>query len=140
MHSSPDDQEDDLFPSNDGASTPKLAQAPSELSPPTPQHGPPSNNETIAPSSATATASNISAPLSYPVANPSALNENGKRILRSEAGARTHPWDRDEEGPGWVWRNKKAQEESARSWDNIVDKDRMIKASYGDVLAPRAGT
>ena len=28
--------------------------------------------------------------------------------------------------PGWAWRNKRAQDESAKAMDMVVEKDRMI--------------
>ncbi|OQU98371.1 hypothetical protein CLAIMM_04167 [Cladophialophora immunda] len=42
--------------------------------------------------------------------------------------------DRDGRGkPGWAWRNKKAQEERQRAWENIVDRDFSLK-EFGDVM------
>lgn len=35
--------------------------------------------------------------------------------------------------PGWGWKNKKAQEDMQRAWDNIVDKDFSLK-EFGDVM------
>ncbi|EXJ58619.1 hypothetical protein A1O7_06046 [Cladophialophora yegresii CBS 114405] len=44
--------------------------------------------------------------------------------------------------PGGGWKNKKAQEDMHRAWDNIVDRDFNLK-EYGDVMmqgkAQRAG-
>lgn len=37
------------------------------------------------------------------------------------------------EQPGQGWKNKKAQEEMQRSWDNVVDKDLNLK-EFGDVI------
>jgi len=38
-----------------------------------------------------------------------------------------------DETPGWAWKNKKAQEEMQRAWDNVVDRDFSLK-EYGDVM------
>ncbi|KAJ9607001.1 hypothetical protein H2200_009012 [Cladophialophora chaetospira] len=35
--------------------------------------------------------------------------------------------------PGGAWKNKKAQEEMQRAWDNIIDKDFSLK-EFGDVM------
>lgn len=35
--------------------------------------------------------------------------------------------------PGWAWKNKKAQEEMQRAWENITDRDFSLK-EYGDVV------
>lgn len=35
--------------------------------------------------------------------------------------------------PGWGWKNKKAQEEMQRAWDNIIDRDFSLK-EFGDVV------
>ncbi|EXJ68305.1 uncharacterized protein A1O5_08920 [Cladophialophora psammophila CBS 110553] len=46
----------------------------------------------------------------------------------------TSPDERDGAGkPGWAWRNKKAQEERQRAWDNVVDRDFSLK-EFGDVM------
>lgn len=42
----------------------------------------------------------------------------------------THPsgysWIRDEDAPGFGWKNKKATDDYMRAMDQIIDKDRMI--------------
>jgi hypothetical protein len=43
----------------------------------------------------------------------------------------------DKERPGAGWKNKKAQEEMARAWENVVDRDFDIKA-YGDPLTHKS--
>lgn len=40
----------------------------------------------------------------------------------------------DKDRPGAGWKNKKAQEEMARAWENVVDRDFDVKV-YGDPLA-----
>ncbi|KAK5327693.1 hypothetical protein LTR93_003079 [Exophiala xenobiotica] len=38
-----------------------------------------------------------------------------------------------EDAPGYAWKNKKAQEEMQRAWENVVDRDFSLK-EYGDVM------
>lgn len=38
-----------------------------------------------------------------------------------------------DETPGWGWKDKKAQEEMQRAWENVVDRDFSLK-EYGDVM------
>ena len=45
-----------------------------------------------------------------------------------------YQWVRPEDEPGYTWRNRKAQEEAMKALDQIVDKDKMIGARYGDLL------
>lgn len=133
MQSTPDDDRDDLFPNANAPTTPKVAS--SELSPPT-SHGRGLFSDSAVP---TATPTQIQAS-----GASSALNENGKRTLAigaSSKGVQTHAqsgyrWERDEDAPGYAWKNKRAQEDAHRSWDNVLEKDKMIGNRYGDVLAP----
>jgi hypothetical protein len=79
------------------------------------------------------------------------LNANGKRTLDVATGAPTpgtgpgsgkylgrheggYAWDREEDAPGYAWRNAKAQEEGQRALGQIVDLGVMIKGMYGDIL------
>lgn len=48
------------------------------------------------------------------------------RSRRRRAGER-------DDGPGAGWRNKKAQEEMARAWEFVVDRDWSVR-QYGDPL------
>ena len=85
----------------------------------------------------------------------STLNENGKRVASrstdmgngiSKGGqAQQHnptgyTWDREEDAPGYAWKNKKAQEDYARSWDNVVGKDQMILGMTRHVLSSATST
>lgn len=136
MQSTPDDDDkDDLFPSADVPTTPKAPT--SELSPPT-SHGRGLFSDSAAPS---ATGS---------LTNTSALNENGKRSLTiggggakgtqsSQKSGYQYQWEKDEDSPGYAWKNKRATEDANRSWDNVVERDRMIGNRYGDVLATVVG-
>ena len=79
------------------------------------------------------------------------LNANGKRTLDVATGAATpgvgpgsgkylgtheggYAWDREEDAPGYAWRNTKAQEEGQRALGQIVDLGMMVKGMYGDFL------
>ena len=79
------------------------------------------------------------------------LNANGKRTLDAATGAATpgagpalgkylgrheggYAWDREEDAPGFAWRNAKAQEEGQRALGQIVDLGVMVKGMYGDIL------
>jgi hypothetical protein len=136
MHSSPelDAVDDEMFPDEgDGPATPRHAasyalDANSELSPPNSQ-GPSSNlprDDTF------------SAALS---GSPS-LNVNGKRVLAPTSAAvgenvHTDPetgyqWSKQEDQPGWEWKNTRARDEEARALDNIIDKSTMIRSESFD--------
>lgn len=128
MHSSAD--EDEMFPdealSNNpatpmNASIQHLASA-SELSPPNSQGGPalPRDTSTLS----------------------GTVNANGKRPLSlaqqtaaMTAGAHTdadtgYSWTRQEDQPGWEWKNTRAREEESRALDSIVDQGAQIKRTY----------
>ncbi|KAF2094855.1 hypothetical protein NA57DRAFT_45542 [Rhizodiscina lignyota] len=118
MHSSPEDN-DDMFPDADTPSTPKLNQT---------------SNLAQQSSAITSAGPELSVTSSM---DRSTLNENGKRVAaRSEMGngaskVQVHKqsgymWEREEDAPGYAWKNKKAQEDFHRSWENIVGKDHMI--------------
>lgn len=131
MHSSPE-LIDEMFPDEGeagGPSTPRNAASfaigSSELSPPNSQ-GPsnlPRND------------------LSAALAGSPSLNENGKRILApapstsAEGHLRTDPetgyrWSRQEDEPGWDWKNPRARDEGEKAWEQIVDKGAMIKSGF----------
>ena len=87
-----------------------------------------------------------------PTVAPSAsgANVNGKRPIESiehvadgqggvslsaaiptDAQVKTHAatgysWNRPEDEPGYLWKNKKAQDDFNRAWDSLVDKNRRI--------------
>ncbi len=79
------------------------------------------------------------------------LNANGKRTLDAATATTTpgagpasakylgrheggYAWDREEDAPGYAWRNAKAQEEGQRALGQIVDLGAMVKGMYGDIL------
>lgn len=55
---------------------------------------------------------------------------NGK--ARADQVVKTHPsgyqYSRAEDEPGYVWLNKKAQEEYQRAWESLSHKDSMVKS------------
>lgn len=124
MHSSADEDEmfpDEALPNNPAtpmnASLQNLAAA-SELSPPNSQGGPsiPRDTSTLS----------------------SAVNANGKRPLSlaqsasigSHTDAETgYSWTKQEDQPGWEWKNTRAREEENRALDSIVDLGAQIKCA-----------
>ncbi|KAH7114236.1 hypothetical protein B0J11DRAFT_540465 [Dendryphion nanum] len=141
MHSSPDiggidDDDDNMFPDEaNQPSTPRNAanailDRNAELSPPD-SHGPPQTNRADSFGSMAGV--------------PGTLNANGKRVHASavpplapgvshtdqETG---YQWNKQEDQPGWEWKNTRAKEEEHRSWESIIDKGAMIKTRYGDPL------
>src|SRR5579871_3034418 len=62
---------------------------------------------------------------------PGASQISGKYLGRHEGG---YAWDREEDAPGYAWRNTKAQEEGQRALSQIVDLGAMVKGMYGDLL------
>ncbi|KAF2691257.1 hypothetical protein K458DRAFT_288676 [Lentithecium fluviatile CBS 122367] len=144
MNSSPElDAEDEMFP-DEGPSTPRNAASfaldpTSELSPPNSQSGP----STLTRNDSTAFTN-----------SPSMVNANGKRTriegapgtgsgsAGAEAGARHtdnatgYQWSKQEDQPGYEWKNTRAKEDELRALDQIVDKSSQIKTRYGDPLKP----
>lgn len=136
MHSSPElGADNEMFPDEGaGPSTPRNAanfalDPSSELSPPNSQ-GP----------------SNLPRDDSFTAAfsgSPS-LNVNGKRVLApTSAGAHDnahmdsetgYSWSRQEDQPGWEWKNTRAREDEARALEQIVDKNSMIRSRCMTVL------
>ncbi|KAF2088853.1 hypothetical protein K490DRAFT_55477 [Saccharata proteae CBS 121410] len=43
-----------------------------------------------------------------------------------------YTWDKESETPGYAWLNKKAMDEWAKAEEMIIEKDRMVRAKYGD--------
>ncbi|KAF2266890.1 hypothetical protein CC78DRAFT_110709 [Lojkania enalia] len=143
MHSSPElealDDDNEMFPDEAaGPSTPRNPSGfsldlTSELSPPNSQ-GPPQ----VASRDEDSTSLQCS---------PSALNTNGKRARTSHRNAAPgenvhvdqetgYTWTKNEEQPGWEWKNNRAREEEGRALDGIADKGLQIKSRYGDPLDP----
>ena len=51
-----------------------------------------------------------------------------------------YQWIRPEDEPGYAWKNRKAQEEAVKALDQIVDKEKMVGARYGDLLMEQRDT
>ncbi|KAL1619984.1 hypothetical protein SLS56_009857 [Neofusicoccum ribis] len=64
----------------------------------------------------------------------------GKRAMPGVHAASGYRWEREAEAPGWGWKNKKAQEEWAKAEEGLVERERMVKARYGDPLEERRGS
>ncbi|KAF2739940.1 hypothetical protein EJ04DRAFT_572670 [Polyplosphaeria fusca] len=147
MNSSPelDAQDDEMFPDEAaGPSTPRQHAAfghdlASELSPPNSQ-GP----------SGLVSREDEGLPLAGN-GSPSLLNQNGKRVRGGLLGLldkdgdggkmQSDPetgyrWSKQEDQPGYEWKNQRAREEEARALENIVDKKDQIRTRYGDPLDP----
>jgi len=56
---------------------------------------------------------------------------SGKYLGRHEGG---YAWYREEDAPGYAWRNNKAREEEQRALSQIVDLGSMVKGMYRDLL------
>lgn len=121
-----------LTPANDHLN----AAAPGELSPPRSQaenHIPSSilsaSNNTPAGAMANGTATRSSARLAK-----DSSKAGGTAGAGDTAGFLSLANEKELAGqPGGAWKNKKAQEEMNRAWDNIVDKDFSLK-EFGDVM------
>jgi hypothetical protein len=138
MHSSPVNASDDeMFPDEalpNNPATPhntSLNIAANELSPPNSQSQPRDPA-----SLALGVNSNGKRPLS------TGLTQSATNIL---GGGGTHQdaetgyqWSRQEDQPGFEWKNTRAREEEARALDNIIDKGYMIKRNY-PLPTPGAG-
>jgi len=137
-------EDDNLFPEsrsggmNDRPRTPANnhlnATAPGELSPPRSQTQGEDTAQQGAVPNGGHTAANISATRSAArsMGSMEAAFEAQKEEVAPFAQA---PNERDDR-PGWGWKNKKAQEEMQRAWDNVVDRDFTLK-EYGDVVMLR---
>lgn len=42
-----------------------------------------------------------------------------------------YSWDREEDAPGFAWKNRKVQEEAQRQWNVLAEKDKMITSELG---------
>ncbi|KAF2869782.1 hypothetical protein BDV95DRAFT_629693 [Massariosphaeria phaeospora] len=144
MHSSPEDDDNEMFPDEAGGpSTPRNTVAyvldpASELSPPNSQ-GP---SELPRDNSLDATLSG----------SPNTLNGNGKRVYPStiptsggsgSGGLKTnehqdsetgYQWSKAEDQPGFEWKSSRARDEETRALEQIVDMQSQIKTRYGDPL------
>ncbi|KAF1943203.1 hypothetical protein EJ02DRAFT_465104 [Clathrospora elynae] len=136
MHSSPGNASDDeMFPDEalpNNPATPhnanlNLASNSNELSPPN------SQTQSRDPSSlALGVNSNGKRPLSTGMTQLATNLPEGEGVHRdAETG---YQWSMQEDQPGFAWKNARVREEEARAWDSIVDKEHMVKLTYGDPL------
>ncbi|KAK8192215.1 hypothetical protein BKA81DRAFT_306479, partial [Phyllosticta paracitricarpa] len=73
-------------------------------------------------------------------ADATTINANGKRaVVPSVHAASGYRWEREADAPGWAWKNKKAQEDWYKAEESFVERERMIRARYGDPLLEEAG-
>lgn len=138
-HDPEDIEEDDsLFPDNGHARTPANdhlnAAAPGELSPPRSQ---PHSDDSVPQTALNGTGqqANTSATRNHSRAHPGSAVLEEQKDETAAAPSANQVVERDDR-PGWGWRNKKAQEEMQRAWDNIVDRDFSLK-EYGDIILLR---
>jgi hypothetical protein len=72
----------------------------------------------------------------------STVNANGKRPLslaQTAAGSHTDPetkysWSKQEDAPGYEWKNTRAREDESRALDAIVDQGAQIKRECYSIL------
>lgn len=128
---------------------PTASQLSSELSPPDSQSRPiessiPANTAAKMPPSATV---NANGKRKWATNGESASSNvtQGLTLAQAQAGSSAatimgkdpnsgYTWTREEDAPGHSWNNQKARDEASREFSKFVDKDRMIKDRYGDVL------
>ena len=60
-----------------------------------------------------------------------AATSNGTGGSGTHQDAETgYQWSKQEDQPGFEWKNTRAREEEARALDNIVDKSNMVRCEY----------
>lgn len=125
MHSSPSNDDDEMFPDEalpNNPSTPlnaPLTLAAAELSPPNSQsQARDTSNPTLGVNA------NGKRPLSQAQMAANLVGGGGKH-QDAETG---YQWTKQEEQPGWEWKNSRAREEEARALDTIVDLGSQIKS------------
>ncbi|KAI1629677.1 hypothetical protein EDD37DRAFT_64640 [Exophiala viscosa] len=137
-------EDDNLFPGsanvNDRPRTPANdhlnAAAPGELSPPRSQthgedmqvneslrHSLPNGSHPSANTRATRSAAR----------QPTGVDARYDGAQSAESGGLGTGNNERDETPGWGWKDKKAQEEMQRAWENVIDRDFSLK-EYGDVM------
>jgi len=115
----------------------------SELSPPNSQGGP-IPQASINPSAPRGANVNGKRPLSTVDNNGDRMpvlpgNRTGESLQKESEGPKVHThalsgytWSRQEDEPGWSWKNKRAVEEANRAWESLVLKDKRVGNQYGD--------
>ncbi|KAG9186480.1 hypothetical protein G6011_09588 [Alternaria panax] len=133
MHSSPANaaSDDEMFPDEALPNDPAIPHnsnltGVTEISPPNSQ---PTTRETLGVNS------NGKRPLSTGMAQ--AATSSGTGGIGTHQDAETgYRWSKQEDQPGFEWKNTRAREEEARALDSIVDKGNMVRLRYGDPLDP----
>ncbi|KAI9722755.1 MAG: hypothetical protein M1828_004451 [Chrysothrix sp. TS-e1954] len=72
-------------------------------------------------------ASNVPTPAG---SNEAAKMSNGHEMVDEKTG---YTWTKEEDAPGYAWKNRKAQDEANRAWGQIVQKEEMIGRRFGDI-------
>lgn len=60
-------------------------------------------------------------------ANTSTQSRASQRKVHEASG---YTWERDEDAPGYVWKNKKARDEADRAGEALIDKDRIVGRKF----------
>jgi len=55
-----------------------------------------------------------------------AERQGGQYVYKSTG----YKWTRDEDAPGYGWKNKKAMDDYSRATEQLVDRDRVIGREY----------
>jgi len=105
---------------------------PGDLSPPSSQGMP------LASPSTTGANANGKRPLSTldtngeaaPIARNTATPLEPQKVKTHEQSGYT--WVRQEDEPGWAWRNKRAVDEANRAYEGLLTKDIVVGNHYGD--------
>jgi hypothetical protein len=130
MRSSPSLNEDDeMFPDEALPQTPAIANTTTvtELSPPNSQSQPrdPTTNLTLGVNA------NGKRPLSLAQTAAAGVVGTGTTGSVHQDAETGYQWSKQEDQPGYEWKNTRAREEEARALESIVDKGLQIKSMYG---------
>ncbi|KAF2234636.1 hypothetical protein EV356DRAFT_515020 [Viridothelium virens] len=158
MASSPEpdlDGDDDMFPeSNLDPPAPSTPRQSSSYLPPVSELSPPNSQSRNFATGSTTSTGNTAAQVVFDMAGGSGstngVGASGSTTNPRAGGSTTvaagqikvheptgYQWIRQEEEPGYAWKNRKAQEEAMKMLDQVVDKERMIGAKFGDLLMER---
>ncbi|KAK3063396.1 hypothetical protein LTS18_000717 [Coniosporium uncinatum] len=69
--------------------------------------------------------------------NDSTTTQNNAPAQTKTHKSSNYTWTRAEDEPGYSWRNKRAQEDMQRCWEQVVGKEVAIGARYGDMLVDK---
>jgi hypothetical protein len=129
-HQHPGDSNRALTPANDHLN----AAAPGELSPPRSQPSQAESTTALLPNPTTTSAAMANGAATRSSARLANTQSNSRGTGDTGAFPALGVSEKDIANmPGGGWKNKKAQEDMHRAWDNIVDRDFSLK-EYGDVM------